>query len=144
MVTTLFADENGEIFDAPGCKAVGRSGNQLLPLDSEDLIPLPEGSELMLLPGRSAVQMVDGQVAVLPTGGVAVAAILPVGYTRTYLPAFIKSAAAPVLPLYGYTAAALVHDEIYVAAVKSDDNDKWNPYHYNTRSLTFHYSYHVL
>ena len=65
----------------------------------------------------------------------AVAAVLPVGYTRTYLPAFIKSDSAPILPLYGYTAVALVNDEIYVAAVKSDDNVKWHPDHYNTADL---------
>lgn len=135
MVTALFADEHGEIFDSPGSLAVGRSGNRLLPLAEKDLILLPEGSELMFLPGRSAVRWQDGKTHKLPEKGLAVAVMLPVGYTRTLLPAFIRGENPPVLPLYGYAAAALVNDEIYVAAVKSDDNEKWNPYVYNTPNL---------
>lgn len=135
MATTLFADENGEIFDAPGRKAVCRTGDRLVPLRQENLIQLPEGSQLMLLPGRQAVSWQQGTVRPLSGQALAVAAILPVGYTRTYLPAFIKTAAAPMLPLYGYTAVALVNDEIYVAAIKSDNNEKWQPDHYNTEDL---------
>lgn len=136
MVTALFADKDGEIFDAPGYPAAGRIGDRLVPLLKKDLIPLPEGSELMLLPDRQAVYVDEqGKVMPLPDKVLAVAAMLPVGYTRTYLPAFFKEEPAPVLPLYGYTAAALVNDAIYVAAVKSDDNEKWHPYHYNTKSL---------
>lgn len=135
MVTALFADKNGAIFDAPGQSAVCRTGDRLLPLRQEDLIPLPEGAELMLLPGRQAVSYQQGTVKSLPGQSLAVAAILPVGYTRTYLPAFIRTDSAPVLPLYGYTAVALVNNEIYVAAVRSDDNETWSPNHYNTKAL---------
>ncbi len=90
----------------------------------------------MLLPGRQAVSWHQGSVRPLPGKALAVAAVLPVGYTRTYLPAFIKADDAPILPLYGYTAVALVNDEIYVAALKSDKNDKWHPDHYNTAELS--------
>lgn len=136
MATTLFADENGEIFDAPGRKAVCRTGDNLVPLRQENLIPLPEGSQLMLLPGRQAVSWQQGAVRPLSGKSLAVAAVLPVGYTRIYLPAFIKDATAPMLPLYGYTAVALVNDEIYVAAIKSDNNEKWHPDQYNTKDLS--------
>ncbi|MDU2063822.1 MAG: radical SAM protein [Sporomusaceae bacterium] len=135
MITTLFADQHGEIFDQPGKAAVGRSGDRLVPLSRENMIPLPEGAELMFLPGRRAVAWEQGEAKALTNKGLAVAAMLPVGYTRTLLPAFIKGEDAPVLPLYGYTAAALIDDEIYVAAVKSDDNAKWHPYAYNTPKL---------
>jgi pyruvate-formate lyase-activating enzyme len=134
MITTLYADQNGEIFDAPGCRAVGRLGQDYLPLKPEDMIPLPEGAELMFLPGRSALQMKGGMTQKLK-GRLAVAAMLPVGYTRTLLPAYECQPNAPQLPLYGYTAAALINDEIYVAAVKTADNAKWHPYKYNTPDL---------
>lgn len=134
MITTLFADKNGEIFDAPGCAAVGRLGDVSLALKPEDLIPLPEGAELMFLPGRDAVYMAGGAPQKLK-GRLAVAAMLPVGYTRTLLPAYDKRPSAPQLPLYGYTAAALFNDEIYVAARKTTDNSKWHPYRYNTPDL---------
>ena len=41
-ITALYADENGEIFDAPGMGAVGRVGQELRALTPSDLIPLPE------------------------------------------------------------------------------------------------------
>lgn len=135
LLTALYADKTGEIYDAPGYRAVGRVGREDVLLALEDMIPMPEGTVLAYLPGRSATGARDG--GVIPVSGEvqAVAAMLPVGYTRTHLPAYIKQGNAPVLPLYGYTAAALHNDEIYVAAIKSDDNDKWHPYKYNTPDL---------
>lgn len=135
MLTALFADENGEIFDAPDYRAMGRAGREDMFLTLEDMIPLPEGTTLAYLPGRAALGGKGQQKTVLPRGALAVAAILPAGYTRTHLPAFKKKEGAPVLPLYGYTAAALYQETIYVAALKSDDNDKWCPSRYNTPNL---------
>jgi pyruvate-formate lyase-activating enzyme len=83
----------------------------------------------MYLPGRKAFSK-DAS-----SPGLAVAAILPAGYTRTYLPAFERLPDAPRLPLYGYAAVALINDEVYVAAVKTDEGDKWNPLQFNTRHL---------
>lgn len=134
MITTLYADRNGEIFDVPGCHAAGRLGSSLLALRPEELIPLPAGAELMFLPGRDALYLAGGITRKLK-GRLAVAAMLPVGYTRTLLPAYACRPGAPQLPLYGYTAAALYKDEIYVAAVKTTDNAKWHPYRYNTPDL---------
>ncbi|WP_094605371.1 hypothetical protein SPSIL_002230 [Sporomusa silvacetica DSM 10669] len=134
MITTLYADKNGEIFDAPGCHAVGRQGQDYLTLRPQDMIPLPEGAELMFLPGRNALQM-KGDTPQMLKGRLAVAVMLPVGYTRTLLPAYERQRNAPLLPLYGYTAAALYNDEIYVAAIKTTDNAKWHPYCYNTPDL---------
>ena len=132
-ITALYADENGEIFDAPGITALGRIGNQIKELSPADLIPLPESADLMFLPDRQALGMVNGEI--MPISGRAVAAILPAGYTRLYLPAFKKEENAARLPLYGYTAIVLYKDELYTAAVYTDENDKWDPIHYNTREL---------
>lgn len=135
VLTALFADKNGEIYDAPGYRATGRTGGKVAGLLPDDLIALPEGADLMYLPGRTALGIADGRLAPLPGQALAVAAILPAGYTRTHLPAFAKLAGAPVLPLYGYAAVALWQDELYVAAVASDDSAKWRPGDYNTAQL---------
>jgi len=129
LYTLLYADKKGNIFDAPGLPAWGRSGRETVMLQEADLIPLPEGSDLMFLPGRKAWTQ-QGR-----SPGLAVAAVLPAGYTRTWLPAFTRGEDAPVLPLYGYTAAALKEDGIYVAAVKTDEGGRWNPLRYNTKKL---------
>lgn len=135
MLTALYADANGEIYDAPGYGAVGRSGDQEAPLQLKDMIPLPEGAELMFLPGRAALAVRKGKMEPIAGTLQAVAAMLPAGYTRTYLPAFVKQDGAPQLPLYGYAAVALYKDQLYVAAIPSDDNAKWHPYRYNTDDL---------
>lgn len=135
MITALYADANGEIFDAPGYQAMGRTGSIHIPLTKEELIPLPEGADLMFLPGRPAVARRKGKEETISPSLMAVAAMLPAGYTRTYLPAFTKNEGAPVLPLYGYTAVAVYKEELYVAAVKTDDNGKWHPFKYNTPDL---------
>lgn len=135
MLTALYADHSGEIYDAPGCQAVGRVGDEAVVLSLEEMIPLPEGTDLMYLPGRKAIGAEQGCISPLGGNLLAVAAVLPVGYTRTHLPAFARMPAAPVLPLYGYAAVAFYRDQLYVAAVPSDDNAKWHPYHYNTPEL---------
>lgn len=132
-ITLLYADEAGEIFDAPGISAMGRTGNENVVLRTKDLLPLPESADLMYLPDRMPLGQKNGET--MPISGQAVAALLPAGYTRLYMPAFQKSDNAQVLPLYGYTAVVLYKDEMYAAAVYTDKNDKWDPTRYNTENL---------
>lgn len=133
-ITALYADENGEIFDAPGIGGMGRIGNDLVLLKPEDLIPLPDSADLMFLPDRQAVgQARDGEL--LPLIGRPVSAILPAGYTRTFLPAFQSMEDASQLPLYGYTAVVVYKDQLHAAAIYTDENHKWDPEHYNTKNL---------
>lgn len=134
-ITALYADEDGEIYDVPQLGGMGRIGNDIVPLKPEDLIPLPESADIMYLPDRQAVGIAeDGEV--MPIAGCAVAAILPAGYTRLYLPAYEKNEAAERLPLYGYTAVVLYKDELYAAAIYTDENTKWDPVNYNTPELS--------
>lgn len=133
MITALYADEHGEIFDHPEYQGVARVGNKNIVLTPEDLIPLPESADLMFLPGRLAMGMRNGKIEAI--SGRAVAAILPAGYTRTHLPAFSKAEDEAQLPLYGYTAVVLYKDELYTTALYTDENEKWDPVHYNTREL---------
>ena len=134
LITAVYADEEGNILDAAGLRGMGRLGRENVPLRPEDLIPLPESADLMLLPQHQAVgQTAEGEV--LPMTGLAVAAILPAGYTRLYLPAYVREEGAQRLPLYGYTAVVVYHDELCCAAIYTDENDKWDPMHYNTPEL---------
>lgn len=133
-IAALYADDDGNIFDVPQLTGMARSGAENFLPDASDLIPLPDGADLMLLPGRAAVGMTaDGES--VPIAGTAVAAILPAGFTRLYLPAYERTEDATVLPLYGYTAAVLYKNEICVAAIKTDDAEKWNPLGYERKKL---------
>lgn len=134
MITAVYADEDGNILDAPGMLGMGRIGSENVLLKPDDLIKLPDSADLMLMPDHLAVgQTADGEV--MPISGLAVAAILPAGYTRTYLPAYERAAEVARLPLYGYTAVVVYKDELYCAAIYTDENDKWDPVHYNTKEL---------
>ena len=132
-IYALVADERGNIFDVPEFEGVGRVGEQFFKLKAEDLIKLPESADLMYLPQRKAIGFKRGEFISLD--GLAVSAILPQGYTRTHLPAFKKNPRAQILPLYGYTAVVLYKNELYAAAIYTDENKKWNPAHFNTRNL---------
>ena len=133
QISALIANDAGEIFDVPEVEGVGRIGEQFFKLKAEDLIKLPESADLMYLPQRKAVGFKRGEFITLD--GLAVSAILPQGYTRTHLPAFKKSSSAQILPLYGYTAVVLYKNELYAAAICTDENKKWNPANFNTRNL---------
>lgn len=133
MITALYADERGEIFDCPGYAGLGRTGDQDILLTKEDLVLLPQSADLMFLPGRLALGLRGGKIE--PLRGRAVAAILPAGYTRTHLPSFKKAQGEAMLPLYGYTAVVLYQEKLYAAAVYTDENAKWDPSNYNTHEL---------
>jgi pyruvate-formate lyase-activating enzyme len=99
------------------------------PLDRADLIPLPDGATLAMLPDRLAVgQDATGAIrAVGAAHGWALAALLPIGFTRTHLPAYDRTPATQPLPFFGYTAVAGIGDQLYAAAVRTDDPSRWLP-----------------
>ena len=95
----LFANSKGEIQDFPDLTMAGRSAYQFHSPNLGDLIPLPEGSELFVLPGRLPIGFdpTDGQAARLhenpsnPADGIqAVAAFVAPAHTSVLLPAFEK------------------------------------------------------
>lgn len=137
-LSTVFANEKGRLFIDDTLKPVGAAGGELWELIPADLIPLPPGSDLFFLPGRKAmgINAVSGEVEVVDEEGMlAVAAILPQGYTRLLLPAYQGGEEAPPLPLFGYTAVAAMNGNLYVTALPTDDHVKWNPLAYNTPDL---------
>jgi len=83
----------------------------------------------MHLPGRIPLgrSAAGATVAVEDPGALAVAAVLPPGYLRTWLPAFLEHPGAPVLPLFGYAALASVGGEPHVTAMRTDRWNAWNP-----------------
>jgi pyruvate-formate lyase-activating enzyme len=131
----IYCTPDGEIREEPGLRALS-FGNR--PLEATDLIPLPDGVTLTMMPDRLAVgQKSTGERHVLPTSrGWAAAALLPIGYTRTLLPAYDKIPGTEPLPFFGYSAIAGMHGCIYTAALRTDDPRKWHPHAFDKRTLT--------
>ncbi|HEX9070186.1 MAG TPA: radical SAM protein, partial [Ktedonobacterales bacterium] len=101
-------------------------------LATNDLIPLPDGATLSMLPGRLAVGLdADGVRQSVPESeGWALAALLPVGYTRTNLPGYDLAPQAKPLPFFGYSAVVGVGEALFVAATQTDDPGPWHPRHF--------------
>lgn len=106
-------------------------------LTPEDFIPLPDGVTLSMMPDRLAVGVTSsGERRVVPQSrGWAAAALLPIGYTRTHLPAYERVPGTEPLPFFGYSAVAGMHGRLYAAAVQTDDPHKWHPRAFPRRSL---------
>ncbi|HVB61574.1 MAG TPA: radical SAM protein [Ktedonobacteraceae bacterium] len=130
----VYATAQGDVCEEPRLRALS-FGNQLV--ETGELMPLPDGATLSMLPGRLAVgQQRNGERAVLPQAkGWALAALLPIGYTRTLLPAYDLPADTEPLPFFGYSAVAGINGRLYVAAIKTDDPRKWHPRAFDRRAL---------
>ncbi len=120
----VYSSPDGEIHEEPRLRALAFDGR---PLDAGDLIPAPDGVTFSMMPERLAVgQRRNGKRSVLPaTRGWALAALLPIGYTRTLLPAYEKVPNAEPLPFFGYSAVAGMNGRLYLAAIKTDEPRKW-------------------
>jgi pyruvate-formate lyase-activating enzyme len=88
----------------------------------DELIAAPAGVVQMMLPGRNPLTTI-GPIAERTAFAVA----LPAGYTRLLLPAYATRRSAPALPLFGYTFACAIDDRLYVAAMKTDEDEDWQP-----------------
>jgi pyruvate-formate lyase-activating enzyme len=120
----LYAGLDGCLRIEPSLRAIGRSGHELVACDG--LIAVPEGTTLVHLPSRRPLGLQGGDPAPLD-GAMAVAAVLPPGYLRTLLPAYVEDEGAAVLPLYGYAAVAAVNGRPHVAALRTDRWQAWDP-----------------
>jgi len=130
----VYCTPEGEIREEPRLCALA-FGNQLL--ESSDLIPLPDGVTLSMMPDRLAVgkkRSGERQVIAKERGWTA-AALLPIGYTRSLLPAYEKVPDTEPLPFFGYSAVAGMNGRLYVAAMQTDDPRKWHPRAFNKRTL---------
>lgn len=142
----LLALPDGTVVEHPRLLAAVRSGDDvLLPSDGERPIALPEGGSLSSLPGQRPVGVDpdSGELVVLDEVRVgrrmvtpdAVAAVLPPGYTRTFLPIGKRTSGAPELPQWAYTAACWDGKGFAAFALHTDRRTHWSPAIHSTADL---------
>lgn len=89
MYHFVYADEDGNGYIDESHYALGLLGNSFVEPAEEELIPLPEGASLTMIPDRQAVVMTkEGQFIPYKGKGWVMGALLPQGFTRTLLPRF--------------------------------------------------------
>ena len=120
----VMADQSGNIYDDPQLLMVCRRGAQWGLPRPDELMPLPEESELFLLPGRRAVGLnpESGETEVLDQ--LAVAAFAAPAHTLSAHPAYESETDAPLLPLFAYGAVGFAHGRFYVCARKVDQDPR--------------------
>lgn len=125
----VIADDQGNITDFPELQMCGSAAGEFVRPELEDLIPLPEGSELFALPMRLPVGCTPdtGEPLLLEEDpfqpgqtAQAVAAFMAPAYTSALSSAFQTRAGAPTLPLFAYTAVGWYNNRFWVPAFRSD------------------------
>lgn len=143
MYEAIFSNQDGGWAENPDLAMLGRSGNNWVVPEQKEMIPLPNGSSLLTIPGYFPVGLgADNEAACMAhdphhpgkKAGV-VAALLPQGFTRTLLPACVSETQGGEVPLLGYTAVGFRNGQVYAAAVQSDKHHRWHPRYYNTGQL---------
>ena len=130
----VYSTPDGGVGERRSLRAVDYDG---IPLDRGDLILLPDGATLAMMPERMATGLdAQGNRQVVSTGrGWALAALLPIGYTRVRLPGYEKTPDTEPLPFFGYTAVAGWRGRLYVAALRTDDPERWLASNYDAGQL---------
>lgn len=140
----IFADAKGNITDFSSLQMAGMSGNHMIRPSLEDLIPLPEGSELFVLPERLPIgcDRKTGEPLLLDDNPFqpgsppqAVAAFMSPAHTAILNCAYqTKGSKAPRLPLFAYTAVGWYDGRFWVTAFRSDPDPRQDArqFHQNT------------
>jgi len=117
----VVSGNKGKIYDFQPLEAAGMKGGVFFRLPSYELIKLPCGSELFMLPNRVPVGYDNKEKRFVVLKGVlAVAAFVPPGHTITYNSAYAEINKPKMLPLFSYGAVVFYKGEFYVAATRVD------------------------
>ncbi|MDX1776912.1 MAG: radical SAM protein, partial [Desulfobulbales bacterium] len=143
--TLVYANQKGEIKNFPGLCMAGRSGAFVAKPLPDDLIPLPEGSELFLLPERIPIgfahkndtrTLFDHNPDAPGETVQAVAAFMAPAHTAIHTAAY-ESAHDNLdpLPLFAYTAVGWHKDRFWVSAFRSDPDIRQDAASFNQEKI---------
>jgi pyruvate-formate lyase-activating enzyme len=120
MFSAVHSDRSGRLVVAADYAAAMSDGSSTRPL--VQALPLPVGTDVVHLPGRIGIGLDRaGRARELGQGRFGVAAILPIGYLRTSLPAYLDDLGAPPLRPRAYAAVgADTSGQLVVSAVALD------------------------
>jgi len=120
MFSAVHSDRSGRLVVAADYAAAVSDGSSIGPLAAA--LPLPLGTDVVHLPGRLGIGLDrTGRARELGQGRFGVAAILPLGYLRMSLPAYVDDLGSPALRPRAYAAVgADTNGQLVVSAVALD------------------------
>jgi wyosine [tRNA(Phe)-imidazoG37] synthetase (radical SAM superfamily) len=136
----VFAGADGTIYDHPELELAGIDGGEPMAVPAGDLMPLPRGSDLFVLPDRNPIGIdpVTGRAVEYTGDGQpvsAVAAFLAPAHTLTHLPAYRPRGFAQPLPLFAYAALGFAGDGFVAAGVRVDPDPRQDPWRFDRARL---------
>lgn len=140
----IYANEKGQIFDHPFLKMAGSSGGAFRIPEFKELIPIPEGSELFLLPGRYPIGFnqcksrfeVAQDDPYNPGRKIqAVAAFMAPAHTQILTAAYHTTPHSPILPLFSYTAVGWLDGKFCVCGIRVDNDPRQDIRNFNRRKI---------
>ena len=137
----VFTDAEGRLYDHPELLAAGVDGPDPVPLSGDDLIPVPRGSDLMMLPGRHPIGIdpETGEQAIFTSlegkPVYAAAVFMAPAHTQSHRAAYIAETGAPALPLFAYTALAFADDRFWAAGMRVDGDERQDPWRFDTKEI---------
>lgn len=141
LPSLVFADKNGTITDFPDLHMVGMSNGIFHRPRLDELIPLPEGSELFTLPSRLPVAwdpeqdefvLIEDNPYDQAESVQAVAAFMSPAHTSIYTSGYqTQNIDAPTLPLFSYTAVGWLDGQFWVTGFRSDQDRRQDSCNFN-------------
>lgn len=139
----LFSTDDGTILEHPDLLAAADGGGEPAPLMGTRVIPLPRGSDLFMLPGRTplGIDPETGDLVALEVDEQghpvhAVAAFMAPAHTATRHACFETRVGAPALPLYSYAAIGYAHGSYWVAGRRVDPDRRQDPWRFDLTEIT--------
>ncbi len=136
------ATESGEVFDHPRLSMAVWDGAAIRAPRAEELIPLPEGSDVFLLPGRIPMGLAGRKNHLLAysgepeTGPVqAVSAFLAPAWLRLAPPAFEALDEAPALPLFAYSPLGWMDGQFWTVGTRIDPERRQDPVLFDLKEI---------
>lgn len=132
-MTAVVSAQNGEIFELEGYGAAGMSGNTPVVLKKEGTLPMPHGSELMLLPDRRPIlyniakdkfEIIEHNPYQPDEKIYPVAVFNSPGYVNRHFPAYDDTGFKKPLPLFSYGAVGFGKNNFRSAAILVDDEPR--------------------
>jgi len=132
----VFARTDGAILDHPVLQLAGVGGGAPRPVRADELVPLPRGSDLYLLPMRRPIGIdpASGEAVEWDGDGAdvcGVAAFLAPAWTMFLHPAYRTLPGAPDLPLYAYGAVGFAAGRFWATGVRVDADVRQDPWRFD-------------
>ncbi len=123
----VYADSEGNIYDEPDLLMLVRRGRELSLPRPDEIMPLPDASDLFMLPGRKAVGFdpETGRTEVIDNG-LALAGFASPGHTLSATAAFVRGENPPVLPLFAYGALGYMGGRFWITSMLVDKDQRQN------------------